>query len=311
MDCLALPPLKVRSHDIVWQGRGNQFWSSILKALGLSRKASTVKQRGRVTPIRIRQLTSQALGEATFVSSRHNSARHRAQPVRTNPLDSVSKAVSANAGTVGRQAAVIAAASGLILSMGLPANAADTTAGVSASTESGSAQTALAVTAAPTATVSFERPVIKTTPAPKVETVRAQSTASETGARAAATEAAASKLADTVSSAAASGLAALAYTGIGHPYLWGGTTPNGWDCSGFTQWVYAQAGISIPRTNAWTAMRPTATPAPGDLVMQNGGAHVGIYVGNGMMISALNPSQGTLLHSAASTGSSSFFTMAP
>jgi cell wall-associated NlpC family hydrolase len=190
--------------------------------------------------------------------------------------------------------------------MGLPANAADTTAGVSASTESGSAQAALAVTAAPTATVSFERPVVKTTAAPKVETVRAQSTASEAGAVRALS---ASKLTDTISSAAASGLAAIAYTGIGHPYVWGGTTPNGWDCSGFTQWVYAQAGISIPRVNAWTAMKPTSTPAPGDLVVQNGGAHVGIYVGNGMMISALNPSQGTLLHSVASTGGGSFFTM--
>jgi cell wall-associated NlpC family hydrolase len=190
--------------------------------------------------------------------------------------------------------------------MGLPANAADTTAGVSASTESGSAQAALAVTAAPTATVSFERPVVKTTAAPKIETVRAQSTASETGA---ARTAAASKLGDAISSVAASGLAAIAYTGIGHPYVWGGTTPNGWDCSGFTQWVYAQAGISIPRVNAWTAMKPTSTPAPGDLVVQNGGAHVGIYVGNGMMISALNPSQGTLLHSVASTGGGSFYTM--
>jgi cell wall-associated NlpC family hydrolase len=223
----------------------------------------------------------------------------------------MSKAVSANAGTVGRQAAVIAAASGLILTMGLPANAADTTAGVSASTESGSAQSALAVTAAPTATVSFERPVVKTTPAPKVETVRTQSTAS--GSRAATTAAApasaAEKLTETVASASTSGIAGLAYTGIGRPYVWGGTTPNGWDCSGFTQWVYAQAGISIPRVNAWTAMKPTSTPQPGDLVMQNGGAHVGIYVGNGMMISALNPSQGTLLHSVAATGSSAFFTM--
>jgi len=195
--------------------------------------------------------------------------------------------------------------------MGLPANAADTTAGVSASTESGSAEAALAVTAAPTATVSFERPVVKTTAAPVIE-VRAQSTATEaaTASRAAdATKDASTKLAGAVSSAAASGLAAIAYTGIGHPYLWGGTTPNGWDCSGFTQWVYAQAGISIPRTNAWTAMRPTSTPSPGDLVMQNGGAHVGIYVGNGMMISALNPSQGTLLHAAAATGTSSFYTL--
>ncbi len=226
----------------------------------------------------------------------------------------MSKAVSANAGTVGRQAAVIAAASGLILTMGLPANAADTTAGVSASTESGSAQSALAVTAAPTATVSFERPVVKTTAAPKVETVRTQSTASgnrtaTTATTAAAPASAAEKLTETVASASTSGIAGIAYTGIGRPYVWGGTTPSGWDCSGFTQWVYAQAGISIPRVNAWNAMKPTSTPQPGDLVMQNGGAHVGIYVGNGMMISALNPSQGTLLHSVAATGSSAFFTM--
>ncbi|WP_314215477.1 NlpC/P60 family protein [Pseudarthrobacter equi] len=227
----------------------------------------------------------------------------------------MSKAVSANAGTVGRQAAVVAAASGLVLAMGLPA-VADTTAGVSASTESGSAQTALAVTAAPTATVSFERPVIKTTAAPKPEPVLTQSTASaarDAGnavtAAAGSTEAASEKLAETVSSAATSGIAAIAYTGIGHPYVWGGTSPNGWDCSGFTQWVYAQAGISIPRVNAWNAMKPTSTPQPGDLVMQNGGAHVGIYVGNGMMISALNPSQGTLLHAVAATGTSSFYTM--
>ena len=245
------------------------------------------------------------------MSSRHHSARHRAQTVRTNPLDAVSKAVSANAGTVGRQAAVVAAASGLVLGMGLPATAADTTAGVSASTESGSAQTALAVTAAPTATVSFERPVVKTVAAPKPEPVRTQSTDSATdGAAAGGAQSASGKLAETVSSAATSGLAAIAYTGVGHSYVWGGTSPvTGWDCSGFTQWVYAQAGISIPRTNAWTVMKPTSTPQPGDLVMQNGGAHVGIYVGNGMMISALNPSQGTLLHAVTATGTSSFFTM--
>jgi peptidoglycan DL-endopeptidase CwlO len=224
----------------------------------------------------------------------------------------MSKAVSANAGTVGRQAAVVAAASGLILSMGLPATAADTTAGVSASTESGSAQTALAVTAAPTATVSFERPVVKTTAAPKVEAVRTQSMAAANRAANTATagqEASpAAKAEESVSAAATSGIAAIAYTGIGHSYVWGGTSPvTGWDCSGFVQWVYAQAGISIPRTNAWSIMTPTSAPQPGDLVVQNGGAHVGIYVGNGMMISALNPSQGTLLHSPAATGSSTYY----
>jgi cell wall-associated NlpC family hydrolase len=236
------------------------------------------------------------------VSLRYNSARHRAQKVRTNPLNSVSRAVTANAGTVGRQAAVIAAASGLILSAGLPANAADANLGVSASTESGSQSAQLAVTAEPTATVSFERPAVTTKAAPKVE-LRAQSIGSE------ATGTKAGKLVDAAASAAASGLAAIAYTGIGNPYVWGGTTPSGWDCSGFTQWVYAQAGISIPRTNAWNAMTPTATPAPGDLVMQNGGAHVGIYVGNGMMISALNPAEGTILHAVSATGTASFYTV--
>ncbi|WP_411375618.1 C40 family peptidase [Arthrobacter sp. MPF02] len=224
----------------------------------------------------------------------------------------MSRAVSAHAGTVGRQAAVVAAASGLVLGMGLPANAADTTAGVSASTESGPA-TALAVTAAPTATVSFERPVVTTVAAPVVAPVTAQSTDNEDEDTntASSASAAAEKVVATAASAATSGLAAIAYTGIGSPYVWGGTSPtSGWDCSGFTQWVYAQAGISIPRVNAWTAMTPTSTPQPGDLVMQNGGAHVGIYVGNGMMISALNPSQGTLLHSVAATGSSSFYTLA-
>jgi cell wall-associated NlpC family hydrolase len=235
-----------------------------------------------------------------------------------NPLDSVSKAVSANAGTVGRQAAVIAAASGLILSVGLPANAADANIGVSASSETGSQAAQLAVTAAPTATVSFERPEVTTVAAPVAETIAPQS--SDEGQAAEAGQASddestggalavTAKSTDGAASAAASGLAAIAYTGIGSPYVWGGTTPSGWDCSGFTQWVYAQAGISIPRVNAWNAMKPTSTPAPGDLVMQNGGAHVGIYVGNGMMISALNPSQGTLLHAVSATGTSAFYTL--
>ncbi|MET4621757.1 cell wall-associated NlpC family hydrolase [Arthrobacter sp. 2762] len=260
-----------------------------------------------MTPIRIRQLTSQALGEATFVSSRTTPARHRAELVRTNPLNTLSKAVSTNAGTVGRQAAVLAAASGLVLSVGLPAQAADTDVSKSESSSTQQLVATAVVTAEPTATVSFESPVVATKEAPKVQRA-SQRTATEDQANGT-LAALSSKAKDAASSAAASGLAAIAYTGIGHPYVWGGTSPNGWDCSGFTQWVYAQAGISIPRVNAWTVMTPTSTPAPGDLVVQNGGAHVGIYVGNGMMISALNPSQGTLLHSAASTGTSSFYTL--
>jgi cell wall-associated NlpC family hydrolase len=71
----------------------------------------------------------------------------------------------------------------------------------------------------------------------------------------------------------------------GTPYRYGGTTPRGFDCSGFTQYVYRQVGIKLPRTSS--AQRragrsiPRSQGRPGDLVYMPG--HVGIYLGNGMM----------------------------
>ena len=90
---------------------------------------------------------------------------------------------------------------------------------------------------------------------------------------------------------------AAAYDGIGGSYVWGGKSYKAWDCSGFVSYVYAQAGINLTAytyTMA-TELTPTSNPQPGDIVFTNGYAHVGIYVGNGQMISALNPSQGTQL----------------
>ncbi|NVM98411.1 C40 family peptidase [Arthrobacter sp. SDTb3-6] len=92
-----------------------------------------------------------------------------------------------------------------------------------------------------------------------------------------------------------------AQEGVGGSYVWGGTAFKAWDCSGYVQWIYAQVGIVLPRTEQWLAGRPTAAPQPGDLVVQgpdgpNHWGHVGIYAGAGMMYSALNPSAGTLLH---------------
>lgn len=99
-------------------------------------------------------------------------------------------------------------------------------------------------------------------------------------------------------SAARAAIVKAAYSGIGSGYVYGGTSYGAWDCSGFTMWAYAKAGISLPRTSyaQAAALKHTSNPQPGDLVLQNGGSHIGIYVGNGMMISALNPSQGTMLH---------------
>ena len=106
-----------------------------------------------------------------------------------------------------------------------------------------------------------------------------------------------------LSSARATVLAA-AQDGIGGAYVWGGKGYKAWDCSGFVSYVFAQAGISLtPYTFTMaTELVPTSNPQPGDIVFTNGYNHVGIYVGNGQMISALNPSQGTQLTSVDGGG---------
>lgn len=85
----------------------------------------------------------------------------------------------------------------------------------------------------------------------------------------------------------------IARSKIGSPYVYGAAGPNAFDCSGFTSWVYLQAGISIPRTSQAQAAagQPVSLDQlqPGDIVAYYGGAsHVAIYAGDGMIIDALN-----------------------
>ena len=102
---------------------------------------------------------------------------------------------------------------------------------------------------------------------------------------------------DSTVSATGNAIVDYAYQFLGTPYLWGGTTPSGFDCSGFTQYVFKNAaGISLPRTtydqiNVGVAVSYNNLQ-PGDLVFPHTG-HVGIYIGGGQMIHA--PSSGDVV----------------
>jgi len=85
---------------------------------------------------------------------------------------------------------------------------------------------------------------------------------------------------------AAAASIALRYLGV--PYVYGGASPSGFDCSGLVMYVYAQLGISLPHYTVaqWNATQPVSSPAPGDLVFFSGLGHVGIYIGGGQFIHA-------------------------
>jgi peptidoglycan DL-endopeptidase CwlO len=86
------------------------------------------------------------------------------------------------------------------------------------------------------------------------------------------------------------GAVGIAMQYLGVPYVWGGSSPSGFDCSGFVMFVYAQMGISLPHLAA--AQFNYGTPVssdqlePGDLVFFDGLGHVGIYIGGGEFIHA-------------------------
>ncbi len=92
---------------------------------------------------------------------------------------------------------------------------------------------------------------------------------------------------------------------MGVPYVWGGTTPDGWDCSGYTQYVMKENGISIPRTAAEQYSKGVAVDKAnlkvGDMVFfttyKPGASHVGFYMGDGKFIHASSAAKQVTINS--------------
>ena len=230
-----------------------------------------------------------------------STGRHRAPARTASPVLAIAQSSGAT-GAVAKTGAVIAVSSGLVASLGLQAHAAtpstvDTT---SRSADAGTTtQQAPGVPAAFTSGVAKAptfgdigftakarpKPKPKAKPKAVVSVQRAVQKVSRTTERRAIAAPVHIKAGAPGSAEFGAAVMAIAARYAGTPYQYGGTTPNGFDCSGYTSYVFRQVGISLPRTSG--AQRAAATrisrseAVPGDLVFFPG--HVGIYAGNGMM----------------------------
>ena len=255
--------------------------------------------------------------------SSHAHGRRRAATVQTNPITALSKAVSSNAGMVGRQAAVVVAASGLVLAAGLPAQAASVSTDRQALESTPLNVVAGDVKAPADATFALD---LEAPSSISGADYRAQVAAEEAAAQAAqeqqeqqaaAERAAASRVAaapavgvQTASSTpaapaadavapgnVAAGLVASAYGQIGVAQ----------DCTAMVENALRSVGKSVGDLAPGQFFQFGAvvgTPAPGDLVITGG--HVAIYVGNGQVISGGLNGMNTGLHSLSDLPGASF-----
>ena len=182
----------------------------------------------------------------------------------------------------------------MVASLALPAAAAPIAATVVTSTPiSSTAVVAPAAAQAPLAPQTFGnigftgvvKPKPKPTPKPVAPVIRQQTVAvvSRSMTRAAISP---TSTPTQTAPAATGGVLGIAASLAGIYYIYGGTTTAGFDCSGYTQYVLAKLGISIPRTaeEQRQAATPVSNPQPGDLVFFGSPAyHVGIFAGNGTM----------------------------
>lgn len=251
--------------------------------------------------------------------AQNSPGRHRA-PGRFNPLTELASIAKETAQPAAKGAAIVAASGGLVATFASPAGAADGTSVVAAADagakagmpavvgpKAGAINSANALSAigftvtTPSATAKSSPRVIKDI---VLEEKQAKLAAEKR--QAARASRSTTRIALSTAPQTASGIVGIAQSMFGVPYVYGGSSPSGFDCSGFTSWVYRQAGITIPRTASQqqAAARRVASPQPGDLVFFGYPAyHVGIYVSPGKMIDAQRPGTTVGYHSIWTTPS--------
>lgn len=245
-------------------------------------------------------------------------ARHREQRSALAPLASMATSATSNVALAGRRSAVVALSSGLVVGIAgvapasadeLPTSAGkiDTAAFTATDSNSRSPLTANAVlTISANAEWAKESGKIKVTPAPKPVVRELPVAASRTSERApltsngggtttsnggGSTATAAKPQAAVPSSVNGNAVLEIASRYVGVPYVYGGSTPSGFDCSGFTSYVYAQLGVSLPRSSSAQRYAGTVVSRseakPGDLIWTPG--HIAIYAGGNQQIDAPRP----------------------
>ncbi|WP_165919595.1 C40 family peptidase [Promicromonospora sp. AC04] len=237
------------------------------------------------------------------MTARTTRARHRAARRPVTPLTELAQNAA-----VGRRTAVAAAGGALLVSTfggAMAAQAAPMETGhakmnsVDLNALTAQARESLAaapvVTVAPDAELTVESSAVSVVSAAENDEYQAEIAAEEA---AEAAEAAAAEAAEAVStsvdipdSAIGNSVISIASRYIGVPYVSGGSSPSGFDCSGFTAYVYGQLGISLPHSSSAQPGYGTIVPAseaqPGDLMWTPG--HVSIYAGGNTMIDASKP----------------------
>ncbi len=242
--------------------------------------------------------------------SEHTRAGRHRRAVRYSPVAELSS-IARSAGESGsRVSAVLAASGGLVATLVLPAQASARPDAAPAGTASSAPghQTAASLRAlttspavvAPTVPAPDTHPAVgvlgvTAVAAPQPPAAAATAVTERTHPRSASRSTQRAAVADVAQSS--SEVVTIARTLLGIAYASGGTSPStGFDCSGFTQYVFGKAGISVPRTAAeqQSAATPVSDPQPGDLVFFGSPAwHVGIYTGHGMMIDSPKPGSST------------------